>query len=84
MTSRDAKTQGEAKPQLLHLVFGGELKSLDSHEFAARVRADFSGGVRSGVNGTPTFFINGQRHDGPFDHEYLVEAIEAALATTHH
>jgi len=55
------------------------IASLDSHEFAARVRADFSGGVRSGVNGTPTFFINGQRHDGPFDYEYLVEAIEAAL-----
>ena len=30
----------------------------------ARVRAEFKGGVRSGVNGTPTFFVNGRRFDG--------------------
>jgi protein-disulfide isomerase len=29
-----------------------------------RVREDFRSGVRNGVNGTPTFFINGQRYDG--------------------
>ena len=29
-----------------------------------RVREDFRSGVRNGVNGTPTFFINGQRDDG--------------------
>jgi protein-disulfide isomerase len=32
------------------------------------------------VNGTPTFFINGQRLDGPWDYQELVEAIEGQLA----
>ncbi len=44
--------------------------------YRARVRTDFAGGIRSGVNGTPTFFVNGQRHDGTYDFESLSEAIE--------
>jgi protein-disulfide isomerase len=51
-------------------------QALDDGEFTSRVRGDFTGGVRSGVNGTPTFFINGRRHDGPFDFQALVSAIE--------
>jgi protein-disulfide isomerase len=47
--------------------------------YRVRVRADFAGGARSGVNGTPTFFINGQRHDGPYDFYSLSQAIESAL-----
>lgn len=54
--------------------------ALEGHEYAARVREDFTGGVRSGVNGTPTFFINGRRQDGSFAYEDLVAAIEAELA----
>jgi protein-disulfide isomerase len=55
-------------------------RSLESREYAGRVRADFSGGARSGVNGTPTFFINGKRHDASFAYEDLTAAIEAELA----
>jgi protein-disulfide isomerase len=48
---------------------------------AARVREDFLTGVRSGVNGTPTFFINGRRHEGSYDLQTLLTAIAAtALA----
>jgi protein-disulfide isomerase len=55
-------------------------KALEEDQYKSRVRADFSSGVRSGVNGTPTFFINGKRHDGPFDYESLVLAIQDAIA----
>lgn len=57
----------------------GLLKALSSREYAPRVRNDFLGGVRSGVNGTPTFFINGRRHDGPFEFEDLVASIDSGL-----
>src|SRR5271169_5157222 len=49
-------------------------QALQEGKYKARVRADFSSGVRSGVNGTPTFFINGKRHDEPFDYDTLVPA----------
>jgi protein-disulfide isomerase len=52
--------------------------ALAEQTYRARVRADFAGGVRSGVNGTPTFFINGQRYDGSPDFDSLSEAIERA------
>ena len=32
--------------------------------FVDRIQSDFAGGVRSGVNGTPTFFVNDERYDG--------------------
>jgi protein-disulfide isomerase len=56
--------------------------ALASRAFHQRVRGDFMSGVRSGVNGTPTFFINGVRHDDSFDLPVLLEAVGAALATT--
>lgn len=56
-------------------------EALENGTFEPRVRADFRGGVRSGVNGTPTFFINGHRHDDSFDYETLVSAINVAMDT---
>jgi protein-disulfide isomerase len=39
-----------------------------------RVRADFYGGIRSGANGTPTFFVGNERYDGPWWDEAVFEA----------
>jgi len=51
-------------------------RELESHTYKPRVRADFMGGVKSGVNGTPTFFINGVRYDGRWDEDPLAAALE--------
>jgi protein-disulfide isomerase len=54
--------------------------SLTSREFAQHVKSDFIGGARSGVNGTPTFFLNGERFYAPADYEDLVAAIDIVLS----
>jgi len=59
------------------------LRELASGMYVDRVREDFTSGVRSGVNGTPTFFINGRRHDGPWDLESLVAAITPFVIEAH-
>jgi protein-disulfide isomerase len=58
------------------------VSDMETQAHLERVRADFMSGVRSGVNGTPTFFINGRRHDGSHDLETLLAAIEAAIPAT--
>ena len=41
-----------------------------------RIKEDRMSGIRSGVNGTPSFFINGTRYDGAPDHDSLLAAVE--------
>ena len=52
------------------------VREIREGRYLNRVREDFLSGVRSGVNGTPTFFINGVRHDGSWDLASLITAIE--------
>jgi protein-disulfide isomerase len=37
-----------------------------------KVETDFESGVRSGVNGTPAFFINGRKYNDSWDEEVLL------------
>jgi protein-disulfide isomerase len=53
-------------------------RELESAAHLDKVRHDFHTGVRSGVNGTPTFFINGERYDGSLEAEMLQAAITLA------
>ena len=46
---------------------------------ADKIQADFIGGIRSGVNGTPTFFVNGVRHQGGVTVPELAASIQAAM-----
>src|SRR6202790_466039 len=64
---------------IIGLSVTGLRHALATHEYAPKVRQDFLGGVRCGVNGTPAFFINGMRHDRAYDFEDLTSAIDARL-----
>jgi protein-disulfide isomerase len=50
-------------------------RDLEGHRFLPKVRRDFREGVRSGVNGTPTIFIDGQRWNGPYTATALLAGI---------
>jgi protein-disulfide isomerase len=56
-------------------------KETEGHVYRARIEEDFRGGIRSGVNGTPSLFINGLRYDGPVDAKPLLAALKAATKT---
>jgi len=49
-----------------------------SSECFEAVKKDFNSGIKSGVNGTPTFYINGRRYDGEHKFQAMAEAIQAA------
>jgi predicted DsbA family dithiol-disulfide isomerase len=51
---------------------------LREHIHKRRVLEDFESGLKSGVNGTPTFFVNGVRHDDEHTFKSLLEALEKA------
>ena len=55
-------------------------KAIKRPEITKRIKEDRQSGIRSGVNGTPTFYINGLRYDGSLDYESLLAALESELA----
>ena len=58
-------------------------EALAAGTFAPRVREQFMSGVRNGVNGTPTFFINGRCFDYSLNERVLLATLEdAALANS--
>ena len=59
----------------------GSTASCAEHVHAERVHDDFMSGVHSGVNGTPTFYINGDRHDGSYEPDMLIAAVERAATS---
>ncbi len=55
-------------------------REVNEHVYAPRVREDFHSGVRSGVNGTPSFFINGVLYAGQYDVRSMLAALREAEA----
>ena len=79
--------QDALRPQDL-IGYAGELgldverftDDLRRHTMAGRVAEDVDSADLSNVSGTPTFFVNGQRHQGAYDLETLTAAIHFAKA----
>jgi protein-disulfide isomerase len=77
--------QDELEPADLHR-YGGEIgldmdrlwDDVRSHKHAERIAEDVDSADASGVAGTPSFFINGRRHEGAYDIETLSSAVRAA------
>jgi protein-disulfide isomerase len=57
--------------------------ALENRRYAPKVREDFMSGARSGVAGTPTFFVNGVRHDAGYDAPSLIRALIGASPQPH-
>jgi protein-disulfide isomerase len=51
---------------------------LEARRYGPRVKRDFMGAMRSGVAGTPTFFVNGTRYEGALDQASLMSVIGRA------
>lgn len=66
--------------QVLGLDVEHFILDMTSDRTAAAVRADFVSGIHSGVDGTPTLFINDRRYEAPYDYVALKSAIEQAAA----
>jgi protein-disulfide isomerase len=79
---RDSDLRGYAEH--IGLAVDRFAEELAQHTHEPRVREDFMSGVRSGVNGTPTFFINGARHNGSYDIDTMVAALDRAADSSDH
>ena len=51
-------------------------EDIDSDAVIEKVRSDFLSGARSGVNGTPTFFINGERYEASWEPAVLLSVLQ--------
>jgi protein-disulfide isomerase len=79
--------QGDLRPRDLH-AYADQLdldlerfsEDLRQHAGSARIEEDVDSADASGVTGTPTFFVNGRRHDGAYDIETLSAAVKEAGA----
>jgi len=87
----DCLYEHQQAPGVKHLVQYATTLGLDlpkflydfsNHVHSARIREDFLSGVRSGVNGTPTFFVNGLRYNQSWDLETLLDNLRRIISKT--
>ncbi len=71
LSLRKLATQLELSPDELS-------KALEAGTYTRHVKADLEGGIRSGVTGTPMFYINGSLYEEAYDYESFAAALESA------
>lgn len=54
-------------------------KDIRKVAIATKVEEDFESGMRSGVNGTPSFFVNGKKYNGDWDEHILIQYLKSQL-----
>lgn len=54
-------------------------EAIENQQFEERIARDVDGGAKSGVHGTPTFFVNGELYGGEWEFEELKAAIDEAM-----
>ena len=64
----------------LGLDIGRFSNDIQQKELIDKVEKDFETGIRSGVNRTPTFFINGQKYEGEWTGNHLLEYLKSILS----
>jgi protein-disulfide isomerase len=79
-------TLSEAKIRVLAQDMGLDLDRfegdwLERESIEQRVQQDFMSGVRSGVGGTPGFFIDSEKYEGPWSEDELVRALSSRLGS---
>ena len=79
-SNQDALRPSDLRARAEELDLDGErfASELRRREHAPRVAEDVASADASGVSGTPSFFINGRRHQGAYDIDTLTDAVRAA------
>ena len=54
-------------------------QDIQSQELTSKIEADMAGGIQNGVNGTPSFFINGEKFDGDWENDGLIRYLKGLL-----
>jgi protein-disulfide isomerase len=54
-------------------------KDIQSEALSLKIEADYEGGIRSGVTGTPAFYINGEKYEGDWESEGLILHLKRML-----
>jgi protein-disulfide isomerase len=68
-----------AAARKLSLDYQRFVQDLKKGRYERKVKDEFMTGLRSGVNGTPTFFINGEKHAGGYDLKTMMRALNRRL-----